>query len=296
MAEDSMTSYQKTGFGESDGAKDLQKTLNGIATTQSKLRKEAVAQYANTYKIETESLTAQLNSLIQSQKNDSELLNKSYQQSVNSMMAKLRERGLDAGAQPHSTEAALHQYYDEVMDQRNVAYNVQKAAIKAKQKTLKGNYEQNIVSRMSQNRLNNLKSASELLTKIASIQSESYQNYINYLLAEQEQNEARAARSHHGGGGGRRYYRGGYYGGRRYYGGRNYYGRKSSGGGGGSSGGTTSTGSSGLGSNYFTNLLGGGGKGPGIANSIVGAIKTTVSTIGSGILKLGDWVANAKKK
>lgn len=280
--ESSMSAYQKSGFGESDGVSGLQKTANSIATTDSKLKKEAIAQYKPTYELEQQSLTNQLSALIQSQSNDSELLNKSYQQSVNSMMAKLQQRGLGTDVHMDTTEAALHKFYNEVMDERNIAYGVQQSGIEARQKTLKENYNQNVLARMSQNKLNNLKNQTQILTKIADIQANSYQNYINYLLAEQQQKAASSV-------GGRRRYYGGY--GRRYYG----YGRGGRGGSGGSGAGEGSSAqpTGALDNGYFNN--GSGGVGPGVINTLANAIKNTVRAGNRIMGGIADYVSKHRK-
>lgn len=217
MSKISLKTFNKTGFGKTDGDKGLKTTLEGIPTSEEALRTEAEAQYQPTYEIEKQSLSTQLTALIQSQSKDSELLNKNYQQSVNTMMGKLKERGIDTGTLPSSTEAALTQFYNETMSQRQIIYNQQQENIEQKQATLEGNYEQNILARMSTNRLNNLKSATQLLEQIASLQSTAFNNYTSYLLAKKAKHRGG------GGGGGSRYYGG--------YGGYRRYGSRGSGGG-----------------------------------------------------------------
>lgn len=214
MSKISLKTFNKTGFGKTDGDKGLKTTLEGIPTSDEALRTEAEAQYQPTYEIEKQSLSTQLTALIQSQSKDSELLNKNYQQSVNTMMGKLKERGIDTGTLPSSTEAALSKFYNETTAQRQIIYNQQQENIEQKQATLEGNYEQNILARMSTNRLNNLKSATQLLEQIASLQSTAFNNYTSYLLAKRAKH-----RGGGGGGGGRRYYGGYGYGGYRRYGG-----------------------------------------------------------------------------
>lgn len=232
MSDISLKTYNKTGFGKTDGSDQLKATLATIPTSDEALKAQAEAQYTPTFEIEKQSLTQQMSALIQSQANDSELLNKNYQQSVNTMMAKLKERGINTGAVPDSTEAALKTFYNETMTQRQLIYNQQQEAVRKKQQTLEGNYEQNVIARMSANRLNNLKSATDLMQQIAQLQSSSFQNYTNYLLQKK-------AASHRGGGGG--WGRGGW--------GR--YGRYGRGGSGGVSAGSTGSSGSSLPVDYF---------------------------------------------
>lgn len=282
MAEDSFESYKDSGFGQTDGAKELQKTANSIPTTNSQLKKEAIAQYKPTYELEQQSLTNQLSALIKSQTSDSELLNKSYQQSVNNMMAKLQQRGLGTDVHAQTTEAALHKFHNEVMTERNIAYDIQRSGIEERQKTLKANYNQNILARVSQNKLNNLKNQTQLLTQIADIQNNSYQNYINYLLAKQQRSRSG------GGGGGRRYYGGG----RRYYGGGGGGGRRYYGGGSGGSGAAAGAPASAPGSlpdDYFTDNGGSTGPGPGLLN-LIGY------TVNKGARAIAHFVQNSRKK
>lgn len=275
--------YSSSGFKDASGVEALNKTRKGILTSGGKLYKQAEDQYKPTFEIEQQSLTNQLSALIQSQANDSELLNKSYQQSVNSMMAKLQQRGLGNDIHNNTTEAALHNFYNEVMEQRQIAYGVQKSGIEERQKTLEGNYKQNVAARLAQNRLYNLKVSTDLLTKIADIQANSYQDYVNYLLAEQQQ-----AASHSGGGGGG--------GRRRYYGsgGSGYYRGGNSGyGGSGGSGGNGSSGSGSLPTGYFTG--GNRSTGPGVANTLVNMVKNTVNKINGGLGKVQNWLKKYRK-
>lgn len=210
MAKESMAAYNKTGFAASAGVSGLQEQAGQIKTDQASLRQQAEAQYQPTYEAEQRSLTNQLSALIKSQTDDSELLNTQYQQSVNTMMDKLAKRGLNIGTMPGTTEAALQKFHNEVMNQRQQAYQGQQDAIENMRGTLEGNYELNVQARMYENQNRALTSLNELLTNIAKLQASSFEDYINFLLAQKKKSSG-------GGGGSSR---------RRYY---------SSGGGGGSS-------------------------------------------------------------
>lgn len=196
----SMSSYNKTGYAGASGVSQLNAELKNYATDDASLRKQAEAQYADTYAKEQESLKTQLSALISAQANDSDLLNKQYEQSVSSMLSKLEKRGLNVGGLPQAQTDALSRFHNEVMEQRQTVYGVQQKAIKDTYGVLKNNYEANITRRMHDNRNHNLKMANELLTNIAELQSNSYQAYIDYLLAK----KARSRRS--SGGGSRRSY------------------------------------------------------------------------------------------
>lgn len=195
----SMSSYNKTGYAGASGVSQLNAELKNYATDDASLRKQAEAQYADTYAKEQESLKTQLSALISAQANDSDLLNKQYEQSVSSMLSKLEKRGLNVGGLPQAQTDALSRFHNEVMEQRQTVYGVQQKAIKDTYGVLKNNYEANITRRMHDNRNHNLKMANELLTNIAELQSNSYQAYIDYLLTKK-------ARSRRSSGGSRRSY------------------------------------------------------------------------------------------
>lgn len=190
--------YSPTGFNEASGAQPLQNQANQIKTDDASLRQQAVEQYQPTFEIEQRSLKNQLSALIKSQTDDSDLMNKQYEQSVNTMMSKLAKRGLNVGATPDATTAALDKFRNEVMTQRQAAYNAQQKAVQRVQDTHQANYELNIQGRMAANRSNALASLNDLLTQIAQLQASSFENYTKYILAKKK----------HSGGGGRRRYGG----------------------------------------------------------------------------------------
>jgi len=196
----SMAAYEKSGFGQTSGVADLREQVQKLSTDEASLRQQAEARYNPTYQIEQTSLNNQLTALIKSQTDDSDLMNKQYQQSVNTMMNKLAERGLHIGTLPETTTAALDKFRNEVMTQRQALYNTQQQSIKNVQGTLKGNYELNIQARMNDIKQGNLQSLTGLLGQIAKLQTSSYNDYINYLLAKKRHSGGG------GGGGGRRSY------------------------------------------------------------------------------------------
>ena len=187
----SMGSYNKTGYAGASGVSQLKAELKNYATDDASLRKQAEVQYADTYAKEQESLKTQLSALISAQANDSDLLNKQYEQSVSTILSKLEKRGLNVGGLPQAQNDALSRFHNEVMEQRQTVYSVQQKAIKDTYGVLKSNYEANITRRMHDNRNHNLKMANELLANIAELQGNSYQAYIDYLLAK----KARSRRS-----------------------------------------------------------------------------------------------------
>ena len=192
--------YSQTGFAEASGAQPLQNQASQIKVDDASLRKQAVEQYQPTYEAEQKSLKTQLSALIQSQTDDSDLMNKQYEQSINTMMSKLAKRGLNVGATPDATVAALDKFRNEVMTQRQAAYNVQRQAVQNVADTHQKNYELNIQARMATNRSNSLASLNDLLAQLAELQSTSFENYTKYILAKKKS----------GGGGGRRRRYGGY--------------------------------------------------------------------------------------
>ena len=219
----SMAKYETTGFAKASGVDSFKTEAAKLNTDSTALKQQAEAQYKPTYEAEQNSLNTQLTALIKSQTDDSELLNKQYQQSVNTMMEKIKARGLATGTLPQVQTDALKKFHNEVMDQRQAVYNVQRSGIQNVQKTLRDNYDLNIQARMDQNRDNTLQSLTNVLTQIAELQSKSFQDYIKYLLAKNKKKSG-------GGGYGRRY--------RRY--------------GGGSSGSSAETPSGGLPADYYS--------------------------------------------
>lgn len=191
----SLASYNKSGFGKSSGIADLQEQVQKLSTDEASLRQQAEARYQPTYEAEKASLNTQLTALIKSQTDDSDLLNKQYEQSVNTMMDKLSKRGLHTGTMPETTTAALDKFRNDVMAQRQAVYNTQQQSIRNVQDTLENNYELNVQARMTDIKQGNLASLSSLLTQIAKLQTSSYNDYINYLLAKKK-------KSGGGGGGG----------------------------------------------------------------------------------------------
>ena len=197
MADTSMNAYSASGFGQSSGVADLQSYADTIKTDEASLRAKAEAQYRPTFELEQRSLTNQLSALIQAQTDDSDLLNQQYQQSINTMMDKLRKRGLAVGGMPQTTTAALQKFNNDVMDQRQAIYQTDRDAINAMTDTLNNNYEQNILSRMYDNQQSALASLNNILTQISQLQSSSYQDYVKWLTNEEKKQKASS-------GGGRR--------------------------------------------------------------------------------------------
>ena len=201
--EASEASWKGSGFGQTAGVKPLKTEANNISLDRDTLRQQAEAQYKPTYEAEKASLNNQLTELIKSQTDDSDLLNKQYQQSINTMMGKLSQRGLHVGSLPDTTAAALNKFRNEVMSQRQQMYDIQKQGVENVQQTLESNYDLNIEARINEIFQANLTSLTSLLQKISQLQTSSYNDYIQYLLAKKNQHRG-------GGGGGYRYRRRGY--------------------------------------------------------------------------------------
>lgn len=233
----SIQDFNDSGYKQASFVADIQQQANQIKVDDASLRQQAEAQYKPTYEAEQRSLQTQLSALIKAQTDDSDLLNKQYEQSVNTMMAKLAKRGINTGATPDATTAALDKFRNEVMTQRQAAYQTQREGIQRLSDTHAANYELNVQARMATNRSTALSSLNDLMALIAKLQSGSFQDYSNYLLTRMdidnrqldlENKKLQLDKQHRGGGGGGR---------RRGY---------------GSSGVTaTDTAASGLGSGYF---------------------------------------------
>ena len=191
----SMTTYNKTGYAKSSGVSDLKAELQNYQTDDASVRQEAVEQYKPTYDTEKQSLKTQMSALINAQANDSTLLNKQYDQSISSMMAQLHKRGLDKGGLPQAQTDALERFRNEVKEQRQAIYGVQRQGVQNNYDTLKKNYDANVTRRMYDIKAHNLQMTTKLLETVADLQSNSYQSYIDYLLAK------KARRSYGGGGG-----------------------------------------------------------------------------------------------
>lgn len=180
----SMSSYEASGFGKSSGVSDIKGQLGNYATDDSSLRAQAEAQYAGTYDAQQKSYQTQIAGLIRSQADDSELLNQQYNKSMNSMMAQLQKRGLAVGGLPTAQNAALDKFRNEVMTQRQMIYGNQQSAIEANRQVHAAGYEANVQARMHDLKSYHLQMTNQLLTSIAELQNNSYQAYIDYLLAE----------------------------------------------------------------------------------------------------------------
>lgn len=184
--------YNNTGFAEASGVSELKNQANQIKIDDASLRQQAEAQYKQTYDTQQQSLKNQLSALIQSQTDDSELLNRQYNQSINTMMSKLAKRGLNTGVTPGATTAALDKFRNEVMTQRQALYGVQQEGVRKASETLSDNYDLNIRARMATNRSNALASLNDLLAQIAKLQTSSYEDYIQYLLSKKDLGMKRA--------------------------------------------------------------------------------------------------------
>lgn len=180
----SIASYNSSGFGQSSGVTEMQGQVGNYSTDDSALRTQAEAQYADTYASQQKSYQNQIVGLIRAQTDDSELLNKQYEQSMSSMMAKLQKRGLAVGGLPSAQNAALDKFRNEVMTQRQTIYGNQQNAVQASQKAHADSYDANVRQRMYDLKNHNTQMVNQILTTIAELQNNSYQAYIDYLLAE----------------------------------------------------------------------------------------------------------------
>lgn len=180
----SISSYNSSGFGQSSGVSDVKGQLGNYSTDDAALRTQAESQYAETYASQQQSYRDQIAGLIKAQTDDSELLNKQYEQSMSSMMAQLQKRGLAVGGLPSAQNAALDKFRNEVMTQRQNVYGVQQNAVKASQKAHADSYDANVRQRIYDLKNYNLEMTNQILTTIAELQNNSYQAYIDYLLAE----------------------------------------------------------------------------------------------------------------
>ena len=183
-----MPSYQDSGFGKSTGANMLQQEVAKYPVDEATVQAQAKTQYKATFDIQQRGLSDQLSALIKAQADDSDLLNKQYQQSVNTMMSKLAKRGLAVGATPRATTAALNRFRNDVMTERRAAYNVQQSGVKAALKANQDNFDLGVQARANQIRNNSLKSLNSLMTQMAQLQSSSFEDYVNYLLSKKKNN------------------------------------------------------------------------------------------------------------
>ena len=181
-----MPSYQNTGFGKSTGANRLQPETAKHPVDDATVNAQAKTQYQATFDIQQRGLSNQLSALIRAQADDADLLNKQYQQSVNTMMAKLAKRGLAVGATPQATTAALNRFKNEVMTERQTTYNVQQGGVRAAIKASNDDFDLGVKARANQIRNNSLKSLNALMTQMAQLQSSSFEDYVNYLLSKKK--------------------------------------------------------------------------------------------------------------
>lgn len=176
--------YQKSGFSQASGVSDLQEQASKIPVSDGNLREQAVNQYADTLKTLDDSYSKQISALIIAQANDEKLLNEQYNNSISSMMAQLKKRGLDVTeALPQAQTAAINRHRNDVMATRQSLYSAQRSLPEQQKQLLSTDYEKAIAQRMSANRATNIPVLSDLLVQIAGLQNASYTDYVNYLLA-----------------------------------------------------------------------------------------------------------------
>lgn len=180
----SYESYQKSGFDDAAGTAGLQEQVGKIPTSDDALREQAVEQYADTYKTLDQSYAKQITNLIASQATDEKLLNEQYNNSISSMMAQLQKRGLHVtGSLPQAQTAALNKHRNDVMTMRQNIYRLQRDVPEKQKQQLATDYEKAISQRVAANRATNVPTLTELLTQISSLQSSSFEAYIDHILA-----------------------------------------------------------------------------------------------------------------
>lgn len=176
--------YQESGHSQASGVSDLQQQVSKVPVSDDALRKQAEAQYADTLKTLDDSYSKQISALITSQANDEKLLNEQYNNSISSMMAQLKKRGLDVTeALPQAQTAAINRHRNDTMAVRQSLYSAQRSLPEQQKQLLSADYEKAIAQRVSANRSTNIPVLSNLLGQIAELQNASYTDYINYLLA-----------------------------------------------------------------------------------------------------------------
>lgn len=176
--------YQESGHSQASGVSDLQQQVSKVPVSDDALRKQAEAQYADTLKTLDDSYSKQISALITSQANDEKLLNEQYNNSISSMMAQLKKRGLDVTeALPQAQTAAINRHRNDTMAVRQSLYSAQSSLPEQQKQLLSADYEKAIAQRVSANRSTNIPVLSNLLGQIAELQNASYTDYINYLLA-----------------------------------------------------------------------------------------------------------------
>lgn len=184
--------YQESGHAQASGISDLQQQASKIPTSDDALRKQAESQYADTLKTLDDSYSRQISALITSQANDEKLLNEQYNNSISSMMAQLKKRGLDVTeALPQAQTAAINRHRNDTMAVRRSLYSTQRSLPEQQKQLLSTDYEKAIAQRMSANRATNIPVLSDLLGQISELQNSSYTDYINYLLAKKSSGKRR---------------------------------------------------------------------------------------------------------
>lgn len=192
--------YQESGHSQASGVSDLQQQASKIPVSDDALRKQAEAQYADTLKTLDDSYSKQISALITSQANDEKLLNEQYNNSISSMMAQLKKRGLDVTeALPQAQTAAINRHRNDTMAVRQSLYSAQRSLPEQQKQLLSTDYEKAIAQRVSANRATNIPVLSDLLGQIAELQNASYTDYINYLLAKKSSGGSRRRKSTSGG-------------------------------------------------------------------------------------------------
>ena len=197
--------YQESGHSQASGVSDLQQQVSKIPVSDDALRKQAEAQYADTLKALDDSYSKQISALITSQANDEKLLNEQYNNSISSMMAQLKKRGLDVTeALPQAQTAAINRHRNDTMAVRQSLYSAQRSLPERPKQLLSTDSAKAIAQRASANRATNIPVLSDLLGQIAELQNASYTDYINYLLAKKSSGGSRRKSTSGGNTGGTR--------------------------------------------------------------------------------------------
>lgn len=175
--------YQESGYNTASGTEAIKNYQSSIPVTDADLRTQAEEQYKPTYETLNRSYADQLSRLIQVQSTDEALLNEQYNNSIASMTAQLKKRGLLPTTQLEQAQtAALNKHKNEAKDVRASIYNVQRALPQQQQALLQSGYEDAIAQRVSTNRSTNIPLLSDMLEKLAELQQSSFEDYLNFVL------------------------------------------------------------------------------------------------------------------
>jgi len=211
--EDSKTAnyedYRKSDWYDGAAVEALNRQLEGYTTDYDTLKKQAEAEYAPTYKMESDALQSRLDSQKAAAQNEQaalgrryerqrELTNERYDQSAAKLNNALNARGLGRSSLTATQGAYLEGQRNRALEDLDRAEADDIAAINSRiaqlteetarsHQTMASNYAQQLEKRINDLRSGNQSAAVSLQLQIAALQRQGYEAYQGWLLKQRAQ-------------------------------------------------------------------------------------------------------------